>query len=693
MGDLFSDQESKLKEPEKLSRKEAEEELGRIAKEMMEHDRLYYQQDAPKASDAEYDALRQRNEKIEELFPELVREDSPSKRVGSAPVEKFAKVEHKIPMLSLGNAFSEEDIGDFLERVRRFLGMKEDEVIEVYCEPKIDGLSFSARYKNGVLTKGATRGDGYVGEDITANLKKILPNKLSGSFPEIVEVRGEVYMSHKDFEELNKKNEKEGKKIFANPRNAAAGSLRQLDSNITAERNLKYFTYGWGEVSQALGKTQKDCIERLGSFGFSINDAAKSASSVDDIMSFYNDIFKKRPKLKYDIDGTVYKINRLDLQERLGFVSRAPRWAIAHKFPAEQAKTVIEGIDIQVGRTGALTPVARLKPITIGGVVVSNATLHNKDEIERKGIGGVGATVTIQRAGDVIPQVVSVDTPGKEIYKFPSYCPVCGSIAMAEDDEAVIRCQGGLVCDAQAVERLKHFVSRDAFDIDGLGKKQIESFWKEGLIKEPADIFLLKEKQTLLSSMDGWGEKSQENLFNAIEDKKIIPLDRFIYALGIRHIGQNNAKLLAKNYVSYGVWRQAMIEAKDKESQSHAELVNIDGVGEKVAEAVIDFFLEKHNIDVLNRLIEQVEVTDAEQVQMNSTIAGKTVVFTGTMKKITRNEAKAKAESMGAKVSGSVSAKTDYVIVGESAGSKFKKAEELGVKIITEEEWLEMIIG
>lgn len=694
MGDLFSNISHIA--PDKLSRKQAEEELKRLADKISSHDKLYYHDDSPEISDAEYDSLRKRNEAIEKLFPELVREDSPSKKIGAAPAQKFKKITHSKPMLSLGNAFSEEDISDFFDRVRRFLGIKEDRDIEVLCEPKIDGLSFSAVYKNGIMAQGATRGDGYVGEDITANLATFLPRKLSNNPPDILEIRGEVYMSHSDFKKLNEKQTKEEKKVFANPRNAAAGSLRQLDSGITASRNLQYFTYGWGEISEPLGKTQHDSLKQIERFGLRINNEMRVAGSLDEIIEFYNDIYEKRPKLEYDIDGTVYKVNRLDLQERLGFVSRAPRWAIAHKFPAEQAKTIIEDIDIQVGRTGALTPVARLKPVTVGGVVVSNATLHNKDEIERKDIR-VGDTVTIQRAGDVIPQVVSVDkslrSKNSKPYKFPDKCPVCDSLAIAEEDEAIIRCQGGLICEAQAVERLKHFVSRDALDIDGLGKKQIEHLWQEKIIKEPADIFLLNKKKTALSGLEGWGEKSLENLFNAVENKRKIPLHRFIYALGIRHVGQNTAKLLAYNYSSYNVWKNAMIGAGDKESHEYAEFINIDGIGEKVAEAITDFFLEPHNIKLLDKLVQKVDILDAEQRQLDSAISGKTVVFTGSLEKMTRGEAKAKAESLGAKVAGSVSAKTDFVVAGAEAGSKLKKAKELGINILSEQEWLDFING
>jgi len=698
MATLFDYQDIKNIAPEKLSEDEAKQELKRLAIEMAEHDKLYYQEDSPAISDAEYDELRKRNLAIEAKFPNLVRDDSPSKKVGAAPSEKFKKVEHKIPMLSLNNAFSEEDIKDWLERIRKFLNLKETEEIEVFAEPKIDGLSFSARYEKGILVQGATRGDGEVGEDITENLKTILPNKLKGDFPEVLEIRGEVYMSHGNFEKLNKQREKEGQPLFANPRNAAAGSLRQLDSSITASRKLEYFAYGWGEIKGNSNELHKDRIDGFEQFGFSTNSLNGLVISVEDIFSYYNDLLEKRAELEYDIDGIVYKVNRLDWQERLGSVARAPRWAIAHKFPAEQAKTIIEDIIVQVGRTGAITPVAKLKPVTVGGVVVSNATLHNRDEIVRKDVR-VGDTVTIQRAGDVIPQVVEVDkakrpSDSKE-YIFPDTCPVCGSQAVREGDEAVTRCMGGLVCSAQSVERLKHFVSRDAFDIDGLGEKQIELFWEKELIKSPVDIFLLEGKDIdpPIKDWDGWGKKSADNLFAAINDKRNIPIERFIYALGIRFVGQTTAKLLAQNYRTLEAWKDSMAKAVDRESESYKELLNIDGIGPKVAESIVDFFGEPHNTELLGKLTSELNVADAKELDSSSPIAGKTVVFTGTLENITRSEAKAKAESLGAKVAGSVSAKTDYVVAGESAGSKLKKAKELGVNIMTEQEWLEFING
>jgi len=709
--------------PSSMTKENAENELEYLANAMAYYDNKYYQDDAPEIDDAGYDYLRQRNEEIEKLFPDLVRDDSPSKKIGSAPAKGFGKIKHKAPMLSLANAFSEEDIKDWLERIRRFLNIPETEEIEVFAEPKMDGLSFSARYENGIFIQGATRGDGEVGEDITENLKTILPLKLIGDFPEILEVRGEVFMNHHNFKILNENQEKEGKKPFANPRNAAAGSLRQLDSSITANRKLSYYIFGWGEVSQDWldkFKTHSNLLSGISKSGdFSLNKNNfhikkerfnfPISNDVDQtiadevtsfiIMHFYNMVCRDRSTLPYDIDGTVYKVNRLDYQERLGKVARSPRWAIAHKFPAEQAQTIIESIDVQVGRTGAITPVARLKPITVGGVVVSNATLHNQDEIERLGIK-IGDIVTIQRAGDVIPQVVNVDIDARkgteEKYEFPTRCPVCDSHIVRDEGEVVARCSGSMICPAQIVEGLKHFVSRNAFDIDGLGTKQIELFWEKDLIKQPSDIFTLEERDkkelTSISNWPGFGKKSAYNLFEGINNRRKISLERFIYALGIRHIGQGNAKLIARNYINVDSWLIEMKKlAKDRESTPYEDLLNIDGVGEKVAESVADFFAEEHNIDSLNNLLNEIDIQDAELPNNESSIAGKTVVFTGTLEKLTRGEAKARAESLGAKVSGSVSKKTDYVVAGEAAGSKIKKAADLGVTILTEDEWLELI--
>lgn len=689
--------------PEQLTDMEAAAELKRLSEELAEHDRRYYQEDAPSISDADYDSLRRRNEAIEQRFPHLVRRDSPSQRVGAAPAGKFSPVAHRIPMLSLSNAFTEEDVSDFMDRIRRFLGLGEQEVLEMVCEPKIDGLSFSARYEQGNFVQGVTRGDGKTGEDVTENIATLqgLPLRLSGDCPDILEVRGEVYMSHADFERLNAERAAAGEALFANPRNAASGSLRQLDSAITASRTLRYFAYGWGECSATPAATQADMLQYFARLGYIINPKVSTLSSVSDIMDYYTDIYEKRASLDYDIDGIVYKVNRLDWQERLGFVSRAPRWAIAHKFPAEQAMTVIDAISIQVGRTGALTPVAELQPVTVGGVVVSRATLHNQDEIERKDIR-VGDTVVIQRAGDVIPQVVSVDHTKRPAdsgaFRFPQSCPVCGSHAVREEGEAVTRCTGGLICDAQAVERLKHFVSRDAFDIEGLGKRQIELFWEKGLIRNPVDIFTLEARNQAseqpLQEWEGFGEKSVQNLFAAIQERREIGLDRFIYALGIRHVGETTARLLARTYGSCDAWLQGLRDAAVTDSPAYEELLSIDGVGAKVADAMIAFVQEEHNISIINELRGYINVEDfVSDASAATALTGKIIVFTGTLTTMTRSEAKARAEAMGAKVSGSVSAKTDMVVAGESAGSKRKKAEELGVQVISEEEWQAIATG
>lgn len=700
----MSNQSSLFDAPQKPTQEEAAKELAELSATIAKHDERYYQDDAPSISDAEYDKLRARLNALEAAFPELVRKDSPSQKVGAAPARGFRKVQHKVPMLSLGNAFSEEDVSDFLARIRRFLGLGTSDDIAIVCEPKIDGLSFSALYEKGRFVRGATRGDGSEGEDITANLSTIasLPQQLQGSgWPDVLEVRGEVYMQKADFVALNAAQEEAGKPVFANPRNAAAGSLRQLDAKVTATRSLSYFAYGWGDVSAPLADTQWDSLQRLADWGFVVNTAdMRKAQDVEAIMAYYHAMQDKRADLPYDIDGLVYKVDRLDYQQRLGFVARAPRWAIAHKFPAEQAVTVLEHIEIQVGRTGALTPVAHLKPVNVGGVMVSRATLHNEDEIARKDIR-VGDTVTIQRAGDVIPQVVSVDETKRPkdstAFVFPSQCPICGSDAVREEGEAVRRCTGGLMCDAQIVERLKHFVARDAFDIDGLGEKQILAFWEEGLIREPADIFALEEKDkqslTPLRNKEGWGSKSAQNLFAAIQKARTVELHRFIYALGIRYVGETTAKLLARTYHTFDAWHAAMQKLAEDDEAAREELLAVDGIGGAVVGALRHFFAEGHNQKVLADLLPYLTISDAKAVAGDSPVAGKTVVFTGTLEKMTRDEAKAKAESLGAKVSGSVSKKTDYVVVGADAGSKAKKAAELGVEILTEDAWLQLIEG
>ena len=690
---------------EDLTPEQAAAELARLAKDILTHDKRYYREDAPEISDADYDALRRRNAAIEARFPELVRPDSPSARVGAGPAAGFAKLRHAVPMLSLGNAFDESDIAEFLARIRRFLGLGAEAELAILAEPKIDGLSASLRFEKGVFVQGATRGDGATGEDITANLRTIadLPKTLAGQAPDVLEVprvleiRGEVYMRRDDFQRMNARQEAAGEKVFANPRNAAAGSLRQLDSTVTAGRPLHFFAYAWGEVSAPLGETMAEARDRLAAWGFSLNEPARLCHSLDEVMDYYREIMAARPALPYDIDGVVYKVNRLDWQERLGFVSRAPRWAIAHKFPAEQAQTVLKAIEIQVGRTGALTPVARLEPITVGGVVVSNATLHNEDEIARKDVRE-GDTVVVQRAGDVIPQVVSVVTEkrpkGARPFDFPGHCPACGSLAMREPGEAVRRCTGGLICPAQAVERLKHFVSRDAFDIEGLGAKQIEAFLHDDLIRTPGDIFRLRDHAEAIEAREGWGEQSVSNLIAAVEARRRIGLDRFIYALGIRQVGQATARLLALNYETLDHWRASMTAAADESGPDYADLVNIDGIGPAVAADIAGFLAEPHNREVLDDLAAELDIQDASAPETaGSPVAGKTVVFTGTLETLTRSEAKARAEALGAKVAGSVSKKTDYVVVGADAGSKAKKAADLGIATLSERDWLAMIEG
>ncbi|HSF95124.1 MAG TPA: NAD-dependent DNA ligase LigA [Thermohalobaculum sp.] len=695
-----------------LSREQAEAEIARLSAEIAAHDRAYFTEDAPKVSDAEYDRLKRELIALEEAFPDFARPDSPTRTVGAAPSETFAKVRHRVPMLSLGNAFTEEDVADFVERVRRFLNLS-SETIEFTSEPKIDGLSLSLRYENGKLVEAATRGDGTEGENVTANARTIgdIPDALPPDVPEVFEVRGEVYMRHADFAALNAAQDEKGAKVFANPRNAAAGSLRQLDSSITASRPLRFFAYAWGEASDFNFKKQLEVIENLKKWGFATNPLMRRCATLQEMLAHYHLIEEDRASLGYDIDGVVYKVDRLDWQERLGFVSRAPRWAIAHKFPAEKAFTVLEGIDIQVGRTGALSPVARLRPVTVGGVVVSNATLHNEDYIAGLGAKGepiregrdlrIGDTVTIYRAGDVIPKVLDVDLarrPADAIrYVFPDHCPICGSPAVREEGEAVRRCTGGLTCPAQAVERLKHFVSRAAMDIDGLGTKQVEAFHNEGLIAEPADIFTLHEKRDRLERRDDKGRvtnrKSLDNLFAAIAERRRVDLARFIFALGIRHVGETTARMFARHYLTWDAFADAMTKAAD-DPEIHAQIDNIDGVGAVLANAVIAFFDDAHNRAALDRLLAHVTPIDAEAPQTaGSPVAGKTVVFTGTLEKMSRAEAKARAESLGAKVAGSVSARTDLVVAGPGAGSKLKKAAELGIETLDEDGWLALIGG
>lgn len=682
---------------DQLTKKQAEKELAALASEIAAHDTAYHQKDDPEISDAEYDDLRKRNDAIEQQFPKLIRADSPNKAVGAAPARGFNKITHAVPMLSLGNAFADEDVSDFVDGLRRFLKLNQDENIEFTAEPKIDGVSFSARYEKGKLALVATRGDGTVGEDITANIKTIkeLPQTLKGEVPSLIEVRGEVYMTKDDFAAMNEAQEEKGAKVFANPRNAAAGSLRQLDPAVTAERPLKVFCYAYGALEGASWETHWDFLIQLERWKFPVNERATLCATVEEMLDAYRKLGEERAGLPYDIDGIVYKVNRKDLQTRLGFVSRAPRWAIAHKYSAEKAETVLEKIEIQVGRTGVLTPVAHLKPVNVGGVLVSRATLHNEDEIARKDIRE-GDAVRIQRAGDVIPQVVEViagkrpksSTP----YVFPDRCPVCDSHAVREEGEVARRCTGGLICAAQAVQRLKHFVSRDAFDIEGLGGKHIEAFFADGTITNPADVFTLADRDkpslTPLRAREGWGPKSAENLFASINARRTISLERFIYALGIPQIGQATARLLAQSYGTYAAWRDAMIAAHDTESDAYKDLVNIEQIGGSVANDLVAFFAEGHNLEVLSALTAQITIETAKRPDNNtSPIAGKTIVFTGTLESMSRGEAKAQAQSLGAKVAGSVSKKTDLVVAGPGAGSKLKDAETHGVRVMTEAEY------
>lgn len=685
-----------------LTEEQARKELEQIAAEMAKSDIAYYQNDNPYLTDAEYDALKRRNEQIEQRFPQLVRANSPSQKVGAPLLSAFKKVPHRFPMLSLGDVFSSEEVADFIMSVKRFLNTAAD--ISFMAEPKIDGLSFSARYENGKFVQGATRGDGVTGEDITENLKTIrqLPLEIKGNVPAVLEIRGEVYMSKADFFALNEKYQAEGKKTFANPRNAAAGSLRQLDAKITAERNLSLFAYTWGEVSERVWDSQEDFFNHLREWGFPTNPHNRLCHNLEEIEDNFSRLMEIRATLPYDIDGLVYKVNDIALQERLGFLTRTPRWAIAHKFPAEQAITTINNIRVQVGRTGALTPVADLEPVNVGGVIVSHATLHNEDEIKRKDIR-IGDAVIIQRAGDVIPQVVEVikdkrPTDSQE-FVFPETCPVCGAHAVREEDEAVRRCTGGLTCPAQAKERLIHFVSREAFDIAGLGSTIIDDFYNEGILHNPADIFTLEarnsggdlfshQKSTVLhlEQREGWGKKSVEKLFHAIAIKRRISLPRFIYALGIRQVGTATALLLARHYGNFAKFMNEMI---NKET---GPLVTIDGIGPSMATDIVEFFQEEHNRTIINKLLNEITVEDfIDDTDYNSPIAGKTVVFTGTLNRMTRSEAKAKAQSLGAKVAGSVSAKTDYVVMGADAGSKAAKAKDLGVAILSEDEFLDLI--
>jgi DNA ligase (NAD+) len=690
--------------PDALSEAQAKAELARLANEIAAHDRRYYQEDAPTVSDAEYDALRQRHTAIEARFPHLRTAESPAQRVGAAPSARFAKVRHAVPMLSLDNAFAEGDVVDFVGRIRRFLRLAEDDEISFSAEPKIDGLSMSLRYENGELVTGATRGDGSEGEDVTANVKTLhnIPHRLKGrGVPRVCEVRGEIYMTKKAFLDLNERQKAAGGELYVNPRNTAAGSLRQKDPSITAARPLGFFAYAWGEMSEMPAETQSGMVKWFASCGFRTNPLTRMCRSVDALLAFHREIEAERAALDYDIDGVVYKVDRLDWQERLGFVSRSPRWAVAHKFPAEKATTVVRDIEIQVGRTGALTPVAKLEPVTVGGVVVQNATLHNFDEIARLGVR-IGDTVRIQRAGDVIPQVLEVVEGmrrGDKLYPFPTKCPcdletdVVREKTATGEEGAVARCSGEFACPFQVMEHLRHFVSRRAFDIDGLGEKQIAFFYEQGWVREPADIFTLeaRNRQLRLEEIEGYGETSVRNLFGAIAARREIPLERFIYALGVRHVGETTATALARGYGTWDAFYQACLKLTHDDEEAAHEMDALDQIGETVIESLRDYFGEVHNRQRIERLVAQVRIRDAERPRADSPVAGKTVVFTGSLQKITRDEAKAMAERLGAKVAGSVSKKTDYLVAGADAGSKLAKAREAGVNVITEDEWFALV--
>jgi DNA ligase (NAD+) len=699
-----------------LTKAQAKVELMRLALEIEGHDKHYYQDDAPKISDADYDALRRRVNAIEAKFPDLVTSDSPSQKVGAQPSGRFAKVRHAVPMLSLGNAFSDEDVADFVDRIRRFLKLDADQAAAIVAEPKIDGLSLSLRYQGGALVRAATRGDGFEGEDVTANVRTIadIPHKLKGrNNPAISEVRGEVYMLKKDFLAFNKKQETAGEAVAANPRNFAAGSLRQKDASITASRPLKFFAYTWGEMSELPAGTQHGMLAWMGKAGFAVNPLIELCRNVEEVLAFYRKIGEKRASLGYDIDGVVYKIDRLDWQERLGFVSRNPRWAVAHKFAAEQAMTILNGIDIQVGRTGTLTPVARLAAVTVGGVVVQNATLHNEDYI--KGIGGdgeqlregrdirIGDTVIIQRAGDVIPQVVDV-VPDKRPrdarpYHFPKKCPcplhtdVVREETATGEEGARARCTGEFACPYQKIEHLKLFASRRAFDIEGLGEKQLEFFFERQWVREPADIFTLEARngKLKLEQIEGYGETSVRNLFAAIEGRRKIALERFIFALGMRQVGETTALALARGYGSWTAFHDACLKLARGDEEAIAEMDALDQIGDTVIASIKAYFGESHNRGIVERLTKEVTILDAERPKSNSVITGKIVVFTGALEKMTRDEAKATAERLGAKASGSVSKKTDYVVAGPGAGSKLAEAKKHGVAVLTEDEWLQLI--
>ncbi|MEQ1547346.1 MAG: NAD-dependent DNA ligase LigA [Chakrabartia sp.] len=672
-----------------MTEAEAANRLMRLAKEIARHNRLYHTNDEPEIADAAYDALVRENNALEAEFPDLIRADSPNNLVGAAPATHLTKVKHAKAMLSLDNAFEDADVAEFVARVRRFLNLAEGTSVALSAEPKIDGLSCSLRYENGVLVQAATRGDGAVGEDVTANVATIadIPQILHGSAPAVFEIRGEIYMAKSDFAALNAAQQKEGEKLFANPRNAAAGSLRQKDSSVTAARPLRFLAHGWGEVSALPADTQFGVMRAIAAWGLPVDKMLITAANAEGVLSHYAKIEASRADLPFDIDGVVYKVDRLDWQERLGFVAKAPRWAIAHKFPAEQAQTTLLSIDIQVGRTGKLTPVGRLQPVTVGGVVVSNVTLHNRDEIARLG-ARPGDRVVVQRAGDVIPQIVTVLThdESRAAFSFPDHCPECGSEAVAEEGEVDVRCTGGLICPAQRIERLKHFVSRGALDIEGLGEKSIVEFFEIGLIQTPADIFRLRRHRDQILGREGWQEKSVANMLAAIEAKRTPDPVKFLFGLGIRHVGAGTSKDLIKAFGSVAAVAAVAIRESGRD-----ELTAVDGIGPVVAEALIDFFHEPHNRAVWDDLLSEVSPPDYVSNIRASAVSGKTVVFTGSLETMSRDEAKAQAESLGAKVSGSVSAKTDLLVAGPGAGSKLKKAAELGIEVIDEAAWAKIV--
>lgn len=682
-----------------LDSKQAEQELKFLAHRIKQLNIAYYQEDAPLVSDAEYDTLVKRNQELEKKFPLLIRADSPSKMIGSPVKKGFTKIRHKIPMLSLSNCFSLEDVKEFIDRIKRFLGLEEESPIELMCEPKFDGLSFGAMYKKGKLVFAVTRGDGYEGEDITLNIKTIknFPLNIDLDLDEF-EVRGEIFMTREDFDNVNEERRSENLPVFANPRNAAAGSIRQLDPAITARRRLKYFVYSTGFSTQEIATNQFELLKKCKELGFEVNHLSQKLSTLEQIEKFYEQIYKDRATIPYDIDGIVYKVNDFNLQKRLGFVARAPRWATAHKFPAEQAKTIVKDIRVQVGRTGALTPVAELEAVNVGGVIVRRATLHNADEIKRKDIR-IGDTVIIERAGDVIPKILKVDSHARQSksieFEMPSYCPICESPVEKIKGEAVTRCTGELKCEAQLIERIRHFVSRNALNIAGLGESQIEFFYTKNLIHDPADIFLLEErdKHSLrkISNFSGWGKKSVENLFTAIETSKNVRLDKFIFALGIRYVGEVTAKLLAEQYISLDKFKMAMEALAGNDINIENQLLNIDGIGSKVVNALKNFFSQEESKSIFDRLCSHLNIQNMEIKHNHSPISGKKIVFTGTMQEMTRSEAKSIAENLGAKISSAVTSNTDFVVAGEDAGSKLKKAQELNIKILTEEDWKNLL--